>query len=82
MPTEICALINNPENFHILENSLSFSLRPFLSLSLSLSQSSSVIYSSCEMSHFAALGYPQDISNLFLSSENNRRKLRIKKKST
>lgn len=63
VPLEICTLINNPEKFHILQNPLC--VRIHASLPLLLPQPSSVIYSSCEMSHFAALGLPQDISNHF-----------------
>lgn len=65
LPIEMCALINNRRSY-FRNHPLCVCMCACVCVS-----PPSVIYSSCEMSHFAALSYPQDISNLFLSSENS-----------
>ena len=64
-PLDVFTRTNSPEKCHLVGTEER--ARVPASPPASLSQSSSLIYSSCEMSHFAALGYPQDISEAFFS---------------
>lgn len=65
-PVDVCVLVNRQEGFHILGEALHSPAVSFC-LTLCFSQLSSVMFSSCEMSHFAARGFPQDTRTLTFS---------------